>query len=58
MDMTIIKCKKCKKEFRHFRSYFPKGYKFHCGWCGQNHIITEECDAHKLKFKEVKNEDN
>ena len=53
-DLTIIKCKKCKKEFNHFRHFFPKNYLFHCGWCGQEHAITEDCYSPNLKFKELK----
>lgn len=45
---------KCGKEFLHSRHTFPKGFKFHCGFCGQDYIITEDCYAPKLKFKVLK----
>jgi len=56
--MTIIVCKSCKKEFRHFRHLFPKEYKLHCGFCGQEYKIIEDCHAPKLKMELVENESN
>lgn len=50
--MTIITCKKCKKEFSHFRHTFPKNYEFHCAWCDQKYTTIEECHFPDLKFKE------
>lgn len=46
--MTVFRCEKCRKDFNHFRSIFPKGYKISCGWCGHIYIVDKE-----KSFKEL-----